>query len=170
MKGPNRLAQMPIRMILVWTIVTISMAWTAYDWNGLRSAEHQIGTVVWLATVLVLCDFAFFGGAFLVAAALGRRVLAGTGGNPLLMVRAVIDYRATYVGLAGHANGSRLFQFGFILSWVGGTVSGLILTVGILIILPVSAWGLLVLPALDLIATLRWRASIASLLKAPEKD
>jgi hypothetical protein len=155
-----------MRRGLVWAIVAVSIGWTLYDWNGLTAVEGRLSSVFALAVALVVSECMFVAGSCMVAAALGRHVFAGVGASPVRALRAVAGIRGQYREIAARATKSRMFTWGFVINWIGAAMTGVVVFVGILIVLPMTAWGLLVLPVLDLVATFGWRVPIAAKLQA----
>jgi hypothetical protein len=159
-----------LRKYLVWTIVVASIIWTAYDWNGLSSIKTRLGALVAVVISLILSECLFLLGACLVAVAVGKHVFADCGGKPIRIAAAIRRVRRSYKSLASTALSSRLFRLGFNLNWIGAAATGLILALGILLALPVHAWGLLLLPILDIAATFGWRMPIAAKLRSLERS
>lgn len=154
-----------IRKLLVWLIVAGSVAWTIYNWSGLTQIKEELDKVAIFAIMLVLTEICFVIGATMVAAGLGKSIFAGTGYNPLAWLKAIGRLRGEYHSFAERINTSTSFRIGFNLNWFGAVGTGVVALVGILVVLPATAWGLLVLPVLDIAASFGWRAPISRKLK-----
>jgi hypothetical protein len=147
-------------------LVLVSVIWTIVASSGLDKVAHRLRDVVFVAIALVVSEAFFIGGALLVAGSLGHHVLSSRGGTEsATRLTAMRNVRATYRELAHHVGSSRAFSLGFLLNWVGAAGTGIVLAVGIILVLPVSSWGLLILPLLDLVATFSWRTPLASRLR-----
>ena len=153
---------------MVWLIIVGSLLWTAYDWNGLSTIKNRLGTIVVFVIALTLSEILFIAGACFVAGAVGKHVFAGCGWKPIRVAAAIRNVRRSYRSLASSAISSRLFRIGFNLNWIGAAATGVITALGILIVLPVHAWGLLLLPILDIAATFGWRIPVAARIRSLE--
>lgn len=154
-----------IRSLLVWTIVLASVAWTIYNWSGLTQIKEELDKVAAFAILLLLTEICFVIGAIMVAAGLGKSIFRGTGYNPIAWLKAIGKLRGEYHSFAERINTSTSFRIGFNLNWIGAVGTGLVLAIGILVVLPATAWGLLILPALDIAASFGWRTPISRKLK-----
>ena len=154
----------------VWTIVGASLVWTILDWQSLSKVQDRLGSLIWITVALVGSEALFIAGAVLVALSMGRHVFAGAGANPLRWIAAIRAVRASYRELSQRVGNSPLFVWGFRMNWIGAASTGVVLALGIIIVLPVNAWGLLIFPILDLAATFGWRIPIASRLRSMKES
>ncbi len=150
----------------IWTIVGASLVWTILDWQSLSKVQDRLGSLIWITVAIIASEVLFITGAILVALSMGRHIFAGAGANPLRWIAAIRSLRATYRDLSQRVGNSPLFIWGFRMNWVGAASTGIVLALGIVIVLPVNAWGLLVFPMLDLAATFGWRVLIAMRIRA----
>lgn len=163
-----RLSAARAKQVLIWTVVLASMGWTAYNWSGLDRVRHRLGDAAIIAVLLILCEVSFVIGAALVAVGLGREAFRGTGHNPLRWIAALLQVRSQFKVLAACVSNNKLFRFGFYLNWMGAFGTGLVLLIGIIIVLPVTAWGIAILPLLDIVATFGWRLPIETKMRTLE--
>lgn len=154
-----------LHRVAILAIVTASLGWTIYNWDGLSRIRDELGTVVVFAVLLVLTEICFIVGGVLLAAGLGASGLGRTDRNVMAWVRSLRQLRREYHGSAERISTSTSFRVGFDLNWFGAVGSGVVAFVGIVVVLPPTAWGLLVLPALDVAASFGWRIPISRKLK-----
>jgi hypothetical protein len=144
-----------VRIIIA--IIVLSIAWSLYVWISYGSLYEKLGQVSGLGAIMFMSELAFTVGAIIMLVSLGedfpwRKIHLW----PSHVMRARRDLKL----FANEAIQSKLFGFGFWLNFVGAVLTSLILFGGILVLLPVQAWGLLVIVIIDLLATFGWRVPL----------
>ncbi|MFV0260391.1 MAG: hypothetical protein ACK5PP_18310 [Acidimicrobiales bacterium] len=114
---------------------------------GDQSAAERRSAVGWVAVGLVVGEILFAAGLAVMAWTAGVRL----GLNPL-------SWKARLPQVLASLDRSPWFWSGFALNTVGAVTSAAVVAAGVVSGLPPSAWGLLVLPALDLSLTFSLRA------------
>lgn len=152
--------QAVVKKWAVWLVVIASIAWTVYNWSGVVEIKNHLESLAVFALLFAFSEACFVIGALMVAIGGGKVVFAGTGKNPLKWALAVWRVRTAYRKLAEVAPSSRLVRIGFHLNWLGAVLTGVFLAAGIILVLPMTSWGLLVLPLLDILASFGWRYPI----------
>lgn len=74
-------------------------------------------------------------------------------------------WRKNIKKLMQHVPSDKKFWLGFYINMFGALATGLVFFIGIILFLPVEAWGVLWIPVFDIIVTLLLRASILQLRK-----
>lgn len=141
-------------------VVLASLTWTVWSWDGLSQIRHRLSEIGVFAGLLVFTEVCFIVGAVLVASGLGKSVFANTGSNPFKWARALVQVRGSYHDMAVRISESSLFRAGFNLNWFGAVGTGIVAAVGIVVVLPYSAWGIMILPLLDIAASIGWRLPV----------
>lgn len=141
-------------------IVIASLMWTVANWSALTEIKDELDEAIIFVILFAFSEVCFIVGALLVAVGTGKTIFADTGKNPLNRLRAILRVRSTYRKFVADAPRSGAVRFGFHLNWFGALATGVFAAVGIIVVLPMTSWGLLVLPLLDIVATIGWRAPI----------
>jgi hypothetical protein len=151
---------------IVIALVGGSFLWTVLSWPQLKLLQDKLTSVYVIALLLAITEACFVIGAFLMAATVGLDLTGSKTGAPKRgRVTQAWKARGLTRQLADIASTDRKFLFGFNLNWLGAMGTGIILAAGIVWVLPYTAWGLLILPFLDIIATNAWRVPVSLKLK-----
>lgn len=142
---------------LIIAIAVLSIAYTLYDWSQLKEIQKEISNIAYLGGALLFTEACFIIGALIMAATI-TEVVAELKQKSWLRR---LQYVRTHVRQLAHSFlKSKVFGFGFWLNFTGAVGTTVILAVGVIMVLPVGSWLLLVLLAIDLIATLGWRVPV----------
>jgi hypothetical protein len=139
--------------------VTGALLWTAFNWSGVKQVMRELHRLPPLAFLAVLCELAFDVGLALLAIGAGEKLVGGAGGELTGgLLRRLWRARRSLRELLCTYSTNRCFRIGLALNWFGAaTVTGVIPMIAIVALLPIRDWGLLVLPAVDLVATFTLR-------------
>jgi hypothetical protein len=113
--------------------------------------ERVRGVAPWTGLGLVVSEGLFVAGLAIMAWPVG----VGIGVNPL-------RWRARFEVVVAGLNRTPAFWTGLAINTAGAAGSGLVVLVAIVVALPLSAWGLAVLPLADLSLTASVRAAIVA--------
>lgn len=155
-KPPGALKKWAIRLIIL-----ASLVWTAYNWSGLAEIKDELSRVVIIMVILLICEVCFVSGAILMLVGAGNTFRGVSG-----WIKGIKEARQNARLIAEHISTSRVFRVGFNLNWVGAVGTGVVLFGGVLLILPITSWGLAVLPFLDIVASFGWRCPIDRSIRA----
>jgi hypothetical protein len=159
-----------LRRAAFWTILTTSIAWSVLRWDSTLDAIKSKLTgfnLTVFASVVVLSETLFIGGAVILAYGVGRRVFVGSGINPLSWTKRVLHLRKSWRQSIGRESGNRLALLGLNLNWLGALgTTGVLPIVTIALVLPVSSWGLMAPFVVDVVATCSIRRPLQAKLKA----
>ncbi|MFV0523439.1 MAG: hypothetical protein ACK5RL_02955 [Acidimicrobiales bacterium] len=139
----RRLVRWGLLVMVLGSLVGLALAPGEDRTDELRSAAG------WVAVGLVVSELLFAAGLVIMAWTAGVRL----GLNPL-------GWKDRLPLVLTSLDRSPWFWAGFVVNTVGAVTSAAVLAGGIFSGLPVSAWGLLVLPALDLSLTFSLRALV----------
>lgn len=138
---------------LTWLLIIFSVAMLFFSpLEELRKTLSE--TLSWVVPGLLLTEGLFVLGIFFMAASVEHEL----GLNPL-------KWRSHVRNVLRYVPQSRIFWTGFWVNAVGAVGSGVVLGVAIVVGLPVTSWGLIWLPFLDLGLTIALRAVILELKK-----
>ena len=153
-----------LQVSAVRALVAASLAWTLWNWRGLTQVTNRLHDAAAFAGALIVTETLFVVGAVVAVIALGHTTFAGIGANPSKWLVGWKSARA-YRDRSQEIARSRLFRFGFMMNWAGALGTGIVAFVGIIVVLPSTAWGLLVFPILDIAATVGWRIPVHARIK-----
>jgi hypothetical protein len=130
----------------------LSVAWSIYDWSKFSVVVHRLDNFSFLLGLLAVSEILFIAGALIMALEAGRMLGYGKSWHhhlrhPRRSVAQSMQITVT----------SRTFGLGFWLNLTGALGTTLILISGVLWLLPIESWGLIVLLAIDIVATISWR-------------
>ncbi len=139
-----------IKRGLLWSLVIFSLGslvFTPFDslWS------RVISSLPWLGTGVIVSEAFFIGGLIIMAMSMGLKIR-----NPLRLRKELKSILRASVA-------TKPFWVGFWVNALGAVASGILLGVGICVVLPVTSWGLLYLPLVDLTATVvirRWALEV----------
>lgn len=132
----------------VWALVALSVL--SLLLSPLEATVDRIVDVApWVALALFVSEAFFLGGLAVMASLVGVRI----GWNPF-------QWSERFEATVSDVTASPAFWIAFATNTLGGIGTALVLFVGIVVGLPVQAWGLLVLPLLDLALTAAVRIAI----------
>ncbi len=143
-----------IRLSLLTLVAVFSIGWTIYDWARLDELKSRVEGIAYLGVSLMLSEAFFIVGAILMLLAIGEELPTLHFTKWLHHLRFVKREIKT---IASSAIQSRLFGIGFWMNFTGAVLTSLILVFGVVKLLPIQAWGILLILAIDLIATFGWR-------------
>lgn len=136
---------------IMWFLVALSVIMLFFSpLNELKDIVSQ--NLPWVLTGLIITEGLFVLGLIFMAYSVEHEL----GLNPF-------KWRSHFKKVAKHIPESRVFWLGFWLNAIGAFGSGVVVGLGILISLPVTSWGLIWLPFLDLSLTIALRATILEL-------
>lgn len=139
-----------IRRAAFWSVVVVSVAMLLL--TPLTDVSDRARAVApWAGIALVMSELLFVAGLLVIAVAAGVRLPR----NPLA-------WRAELPGLLASLHRTPAFWIGLIVNTVGALGTAIVLIVAITRGLPWQSWGLLVLPAADLVLTLTIRAGVTN--------
>lgn len=167
---PKPSAARRIKRWAIAIIVLTSVVWTAVRWDSLAEVKEKVGQVAIFGGLMLINEVFFTSGLIMIAGSLGRHIFAGAGANPINWVRALWGIRAKTTELLHSIADSRMFRVGFTLNWIGAVGTGLIPTVGIVVLLPYTAWGIAVLPLIDVVASIGIRAPIQAKINQTRQE
>lgn len=133
-----------IERYLLWTLGLVSVAFLIFaPWGEVwgRIKEHFF----WMAIGGAISEAAFAGGLVIMAASIGMNIR-----NPFKL-------RKNLKSILQSSTKTRLFWIGFWTNAVGAIGTGFLILFGIVLVLPVSSWGLAVLAIFDLMVTIALR-------------
>ncbi len=135
------------RKVAFWGIVVFSIISLVFSPFG-KLKDEAIGSVWWLVGGALVTEILFILGLVIIAIAMGRKI-----GNP-------IKLRKQWKQLLSAGFRSNLFWVGFWVNLVGSVGTTVVFGVGILTVLPIQSWGLTIIPAADLTATIVIRKAV----------
>ncbi len=133
-----------VKTAVYWGLIILSLVFLVVSPLG-ETKDQLAESAVWLLIGVAFAEVLFIGGIALMAAAIGLKIR-----NPLKLRRELKN-----ILRAGFR--SRLFWIGF---WVnaGAAVATMVLvSVGILTVLPPKSWGLLIIAISDIASTFALR-------------
>lgn len=137
-----------VRRVALWALIAVSIGSLLF--SPLESTIDRAKRVgPWVGLGLVVTEALFIFGLAVMAWSVGVRM----GLNPLA-------WRARMDTVLARLNRSPLFWTGLAVNTVGAIGTGVVLVAAVVAGLPVSAWGLLVLPAVDLSLTAAVRTAV----------
>lgn len=143
----------PLRRFLFWSLIVLSIGSLLFA--PLQPTIDRVKEVgPWVGLGLIVSEVLFIIGLVLMAAAAGVKL----GRNPLA-------WRSRLDTILGALSRTPLFWAGLVVNTIGAIGTGLVVLAAVLAGLPVSAWGLLVLPLADLGLTAAVRAAVVGGVK-----
>ncbi|MEM9563150.1 MAG: hypothetical protein AAGA93_11055 [Actinomycetota bacterium] len=143
---------------IFWGLVALSIASLLLSPLGpLIDRVREVGP--WVGGGLLLSEVLFTIGLVVMAASVGVRL----GRNPL-------QWRSRLDVILAQLQRSPTFWVGLVINTVGAVGTALVIVAAVLAGLPVSAWGLLVLPAADLGLTVAVRAAVVGGVRGGNPD
>ena len=138
---------------LIWILIIASIAMLFF--SPLNELKDKLAdTLLWVFISLLVTEGLFILGIILMAAAVEHDL----GLNPF-------KWRSHLKTVLKHVPESRLFWLGFWVNATGAVGTGLVISVAVVTSLPVTSWGLIFLPFMDLGLTIALRATILELKK-----
>jgi len=107
--------------------------------------ERIVATLPWVGIGVIVTEVLFVSGLLIMALSLGIRIR-----NPLKLRREIKSVLSA-------STASKTFWAGFWVNAVGAVGTGLLACAGIISVFPVTSWGLMYLPLIDLVATVAIR-------------
>ena len=164
---PGRWPARRVRSVAVRVVVIASLVWTVVAWRSIPNPAEKLATLPFFAAALAIGEICFVGGAVRVATSVGAWVKSNDDRWWVQLRRVRKDFRS----LVGASTATRRFRVGFVLNWCGAVISGLLGLVAVVVFLPPTGWGLVLVPVLDLVATFAWRSAVVVRLReAPALD
>jgi hypothetical protein len=142
--------------VVVWGLVALSvLSLVLSPLEPLIDRAREVGP--WVGLGLIASEGLFVCGLAIMAWSVGVRM----GFNPL-------RWRDRMATVLSRLNRSPMFWTGLVVNTIGALGTAVVLVAAVVAGLPLSAWGLLVLPVADLSLTVAVRAAVVSGVRQPQ--
>ncbi len=150
-------------------MVFLALAWTVYNWSGVKQIKHELHRIPVLVGLTIFCEVCFDLGLLLLAVSAGRKVL-GVDASSGTWLGRLREARKRVKELVNQDSTTQMYRWGLALNWFGAaTVTGIIPIIAVVVLLPLRDWSLLALPVIDLCSTFALRAPLLPRLREADR-